>query len=61
LWRDEVIGWANVGEGVELGFVKTPPRDGAFRRALDEELARLRAFRGITRSRIPTHKAKEPS
>jgi uncharacterized protein YcaQ len=61
LWRDEVIGWANVGEGVELGFVKTPPRDAAFRHALDEELARLRAFRAITRSRIPTHKAKEPS
>jgi hypothetical protein len=29
---------------VDLGFVKTRPRDRAFTRELDEEIDRLRAF-----------------
>lgn len=50
LWREHVIGWANVAveEGaldVALGYVAgRPPRDRAFKRELDEELDRLRAF-----------------
>lgn len=45
LWRDRVIGWANVATTgqAELGYVSgRAPRDRAFRRALDEELDRLR-------------------
>lgn len=46
LWRDDVIGWANVSEAdVALGFVSgAAPRGAAFRRALDEEVQRLRSF-----------------
>jgi uncharacterized protein YcaQ len=52
LWRDRVIGWANVtvkgGQLVsELGYVDPhPPRDDAFRQALDAEIERLRLFLG---------------
>jgi uncharacterized protein YcaQ len=52
LWRDQVIGWANVsGQGptltVETGYVSgKPPRDRGFRQALAEEQARLRDFLG---------------
>jgi hypothetical protein len=53
LWRDQVIGWANVG--VSGGRVKAAPgyvagrapRERAFRTALDEELERLRLFLGL--------------
>ena len=58
LWRSAFIGWANVGSGavgargavgagrltVDLGFVKTKPRDPVFRRELDAEIARLAEF-----------------
>ena len=50
LWRDKVIGWGNVSVAdgqmrAELGYVAgKPPRDAAYRRALAEELDRLRAF-----------------
>jgi uncharacterized protein len=49
LWRDRVVGWANVsaqdGEvDVELGYVKRRPRDAGFGRELDAEIARFRAF-----------------
>jgi len=50
LWRDAVLGWANIGarDGelqVQLGYVSgRPPRDGAFRRELEAELARLQTF-----------------
>ena len=50
LWHDQVIGWGNVlmvdGQmQVDLGYVAgKPPRITAYRRALDEELDRLRAF-----------------
>jgi uncharacterized protein len=52
LWRDQVIGWGNVsfadGElTADLGYVAgKPPRDAAFKRALDEELERMRIFCG---------------
>jgi uncharacterized protein YcaQ len=50
LWRDHVIGWANVAvkDGSlqpEIRFLASrPPRDREFRRAMDEELDRLRQF-----------------
>lgn len=50
LWRDGVIGWGNlaVRDGAlraDIGYVAaTPPRSRAFRRALDEELDRIRSF-----------------
>jgi uncharacterized protein YcaQ len=51
LWRDRVIGWGNlsVNDGTlrsEIGFVKSRPREPAFRRELDEELDRIRTFLG---------------
>jgi hypothetical protein len=57
LWRDRVIGWGNLAVrdgtlGVECGYVgSSPPRSRAFRRALDEELERMRAFLGLTGTR----------
>jgi hypothetical protein len=52
LWRDQVIGWGNLAlapDGrsvtVDLGYVVgKPPRERAFRAALDEELACVEAF-----------------
>ena len=53
LWRDRVIGWANVKvtDGslrAECGYVTgRPPRERAFKRALDQELARVNLFLGL--------------
>src|SRR6267378_2227758 len=53
LWRDRVIGWGNLsvknGElRSEFGYVKShPPRDRAFKRELEAELDRIRAFLGF--------------
>ena len=50
MWRDAVIGWGNLsvvgGKLVpSLGFTKgRAPREPAFRRELDAELARMEAF-----------------
>jgi uncharacterized protein len=55
LWRDRVIGWGNVSiaDGslkIEVGYVTgTAPRGALFRRALDEEHERLRAFLAVGR------------
>lgn len=52
LWRDRVIGWANVTArdgviDVSTGFASgRAPRDAAFRRAFDAEVAALRTFLG---------------
>jgi uncharacterized protein YcaQ len=52
LWRDRVIGWANVSlknrmPQSDVGYVApAPSRDRVFRRALEEELDRLRIFLG---------------
>lgn len=52
LWRDRVIGWANVSMRagalhVETGYASgRAPRDRSYIRALDAELARLRVFLG---------------
>jgi uncharacterized protein len=53
LWRADVIGWANVSIAagtmtLDVGYVAgRPPRDRAFRSALDEERWRLRSFLGV--------------
>ena len=53
LWRGQVIGWGNLaqvegGLEAELGYVAgKPPRERAYRMALEEELARLRGFLGL--------------
>jgi len=53
LWREDVIGWANLAQrGAELtagfGYVRgSPPRGPAFRRALDDEVQRMRVFLGM--------------
>ena len=52
LWRDQVIGWANVSVNgaalrSDIGYVSSPPRSRVFRRALDEELGRLGLFLGL--------------
>ena len=50
LWRENVIGWANLavknGElFADLDYVQsTPPRDRSFKRELDAELDRMRTF-----------------
>jgi uncharacterized protein YcaQ len=49
LWRERVIGWANVSVALgqlraDVGYVGSEPRERAFRRALDEELDGLRTF-----------------
>lgn len=54
LWRDRVIGWANLtvcGDKLQagIGYVAQPPsRDRLFRGALAEELERMRVFLGLT-------------
>ena len=53
LWQDRIIGWGNlsVKNGQlqsEIGYVKSyPPRERAFRHALEEELDRMRVFLGL--------------
>ncbi|MBK8265583.1 MAG: hypothetical protein IPK80_30175 [Nannocystis sp.] len=52
LWRDQVLGWANlkVVDGRlkhELGFVERRPREAAFTRALEAELAAISSFLGL--------------
>lgn len=56
LWRDRVIGWGNVAvkEGAlytEMGYVdSSAPRDPLFRREIDAELDRMRAFLRLAES-----------
>ncbi len=52
LWRDEVIGWANlkVAGGrlqPDIGHVAGRPADPAYERALDDELGRIERFLGL--------------
>jgi uncharacterized protein YcaQ len=50
LWRDEIVGWANValkGRAIDAAFgyvASRPPRDRSFKRALDLEIDRMRTF-----------------
>jgi uncharacterized protein len=54
LWQDQVIGWANLTATngalqAELGYVVgEPPRGNAYRIALEEELARMATFLGLS-------------
>lgn len=53
LWRDQIIGWGNLGLknrklNCDLGYViRQPPRDRAFARELNAELERMRIFLGV--------------
>lgn len=53
LWRDRVIGWGNLATKdaalqADIGYVNSdPPRDRAFKRELEVELERVRAFLGL--------------
>jgi len=52
LWRDRVIGWGNlsVKDGemkADFGYVESEPRERAFKRELEAELDRMRAFLGL--------------
>ena len=52
LWRERVIGWANLSVAderlqVDLGFVSGRPRDSLFTRELDAELQRVSRFLGL--------------
>ena len=55
LWRDRVIGWGNVSvkNGAlqsDIGYIASqPPHDRVFRRALEDELYRVRVFLGLER------------
>lgn len=56
LWRDRVIGWANLSVKnrelqAEFGFVEEQPRDRIFKRELAAELDRMRAFLGLASHR----------
>ncbi len=49
LWREHVIGWANLSVRnneltAELGYLKRPPRERSFKRELEAELERMRVF-----------------
>ena len=55
LWRDRMIGWANLtvkNDALvsDIGYVASqPPRDRTFKQELDAELDRMRAFLGLAR------------
>ena len=59
LWRDRVIGWANLTvRGTRLasdvGYVTgRPPRERVFVRALEQELWRMRVFLGLRDGEMP--------
>ena len=49
LWRDRVIGWANLSvkngkHKADFGYVESQPRDRIFKRELEAELERMRSF-----------------
>jgi uncharacterized protein YcaQ len=50
LWRDNVIGWANLSVkddalACDLGYINSdPPRERSYKRALDEEIDRMKIF-----------------
>jgi uncharacterized protein YcaQ len=55
LWKDWVVGWANLTKDARTGSLKCelgysagkPPRDRAFKRELEAELERMRVFLGL--------------
>ena len=52
LWRDRVIGWGNISINnseldAKFGYVKSEPRERAFKRALEFEIEQLKEFLGV--------------
>jgi uncharacterized protein len=52
VWRDSVIGWANVAvkNGAlecDIGYVGSQPRERSYKRKLEAEVDRMRAFLGL--------------
>ena len=66
LWRDRVVGWANVSNRdgkmtATFGYVTgKPPRERAFKRELDAELEQFRTFLGQSGPRSGTSAARPP-
>lgn len=64
LWRDHVVGWANVTTqaariDVACGYVAgRPPRERAFKAALEAEVERLRVFLGLSGGEGPTKRKR---
>ncbi len=57
LWRERVIGWANlrVDKGVlvpDLGYVGAAPKEPSFHAALEEELHSIGVFLGLASGAI---------
>ena len=57
LWRDRVVGWANlsVRDGVlqhELGYAEGRPPDASFATGLDAELDQVRHFLGLPHGQL---------
>jgi uncharacterized protein YcaQ len=53
LWRDRVIGWANVtvhngALAADFGYLAGRPSEPSFKRDLDAEMDRMRRFLGVT-------------
>ncbi|MBX9669787.1 MAG: winged helix DNA-binding domain-containing protein [Candidatus Obscuribacterales bacterium] len=53
LWKDDVIGWANVSAksgifDIETGYVIGKPKERAFRVSLDDEVSRMKFFLGYS-------------
>ena len=49
LWRERVIGWANLSVKnrkleADLGYIDSKPRDRSFKRELESEMERTRIF-----------------
>jgi len=52
LWRDRVIGWANLtvknqALQCDIGYVGSPPRERAFQHELEAEIDRMNSFLGL--------------
>lgn len=52
LWRERVIGWANVAVkngalACDIGYVGSPPRERSYKRELEAEMDRMRTFLGL--------------
>ena len=52
LWRDRVVGWANLavkdgGLEADFGYIAGEPKERAFRRELQAEVERVRVFLGL--------------
>ena len=65
LWREHVIGWGNITSKdgalrTDIGYLKSAPRDRAFKRELEAELDRMRAFVGLASISSSTTRPRPP-